>query len=159
MPDFEPFRALRYAAQDLEPLIAPPYDVLSEAEIEQLHARSEHNISHVDDPRGDDRYARAGRLLRAWQEDGVLVADGQPAFTIYRLAFTDATGAERRISGVLGGLQIVDEGAGGVLPHERTTPKASTDRLELTRATQANLSPIWGLSLAAGLSELLAAAR
>jgi uncharacterized protein (DUF1015 family) len=50
----------------------------------------------------------------------------------------------------------VDQGAGGVLPHERTTPKASTDRLDLTRATRANLSPVWGLSLASGLAGLLA---
>ena len=64
------------------------------------------------------------------------------------MRFTDATGAERDIVGVLGGLEVVDEGAGGVLPHERTTPKASTDRLDLTRATRANLSPVWGLSLA-----------
>jgi len=42
-----------------------------------------------------------------------------------------------------------------VLPHERTTPKASTDRLDLTRATAANLSPVWGLSLAPGLTALL----
>ena len=54
-------------------------------------------------------------------------------------------------------LEVVDEGAGGVLPHERVTPKASTDRLDLTRATRANLSPVWGLSLATGLTELLAA--
>ena len=57
---------------------------------------------------------------------------------------------------MVGGLEVVDEGAGGVLAHERTTPKASTDRLELTRATGANLSPIWGLSLARGLTALLA---
>jgi uncharacterized protein (DUF1015 family) len=57
---------------------------------------------------------------------------------------------------VVGALEVVDDGAGGVLPHERTTPKASTDRLDLTRATRANLSPVWGLSLATGLSELLA---
>ena len=73
------------------------------------------------------------------------------------MRFTDATGADRDIVGVLGGLEVVDEGAGGVLPHERVTPKASTDRLDLTRATRANLSPVWGLSLATGLTELLAA--
>ena len=80
-----------------------------------------------------------------------------PTFTIYRMRFTDATGADRDIVGVLGGLEVVDEGAGGVLPHERVTPKASTDRLDLTRSTRANLSPVWGLSLATGLTELLAA--
>ena len=68
------------------------------------------------------------------------------------MRFTDDTGTARDIAGVLGGLEITDEGAGGVLPHERTTPKASTDRLDLTRATEANLSPVWGLSLASGLT-------
>ena len=71
------------------------------------------------------------------------------------MSFTDAAGRDRAIVGVLGGLEVVDEGAGGVLPHERVTPKASTDRLDLTRATRANMSPIWGLSLAAGLTALL----
>ena len=80
----------------------------------------------------------------------MLVLDQEPSFTIYRLRFTDAHGVARDVAGVLGALEVVDAGAGGVLPHERTTPKDSTDRLELTRATQANLSPVWGLSLASG---------
>ncbi len=156
MPQFVPFPALRYASStDLDAVIAPPYDVLSETDVAELAARHEHNIVHVDVPRGDDRYATAARLLRQWAADGVLAADAAPTFTLYRMRFTDASGAHRDLVGVLGGLEVVDEGAGGVLPHERTTPKASTDRLELTRATQANLSPVWGLSLAAGLTGLL----
>jgi uncharacterized protein (DUF1015 family) len=55
----------------------------------------------------------------------------------------------------LGALEVVDESSGEVLAHERTTPKASTDRLELTRATHANLSPVWCVSAYAGLSALL----
>ena len=42
-----------------------------------------------------------------------------------------------------------------MLPHERTLPKAKSDRLELLRATRANFDPIWGISLAPGLSGLL----
>jgi uncharacterized protein (DUF1015 family) len=42
-----------------------------------------------------------------------------------------------------------------VLPHEHTTPKAKSDRLEMLRSCRANLSAIWGLSPAAGLTELL----
>lgn len=158
VPRFEPFRALRYAATiDLDAVIAPPYDVLSDADVDALEARDDHNIVHVDVPRGDDdRYRRAAERLRAWIDEGVLVADDTSTFTLYRMSFTDATGASRELVGVLGGLEVVDEGAGGVLPHERTTPKASTDRLDLTRATQTNLSPVWGLSLSAGLTEVLA---
>ncbi|WP_314712279.1 DUF1015 domain-containing protein [Propionibacterium acidifaciens] len=157
MPRFEPFHALRYAPQtDLDAVIAPPYDVLSDADVEALKARDPHNIAWVDDPRGDDdRYERAAATLRRWLAEGVMVPDERPSFTIYRMAFTDATGADRVISGVLGGLEVVDEGAGGVLPHERTTKKAVTDRLDLTRATATNGSPVWGLSPAPGLTEAL----
>ena len=158
MPRFEPFRAVRYApAVDLDDVIAPPYDVLSDADVDALEARDPRNIVHVDVPRGgDDRYERAGRLLRSWIGDATMVRDPAPTFTLYRMRFTDAAGTARDLVGVLGGLEVVDEGAGGVLPHERTTPKASTDRLDLTRATDSNLSPVWGLSLASGLTALLA---
>lgn len=159
MPAFVPFRAHRYAPHtDLDAVIAPPYDVLSDADVDALAARSPHNIVRIDVPRGDDdRYDTAAATLQDWLRQGVLVTDDQPSFTIYRMAFTDATGTPRTITGVLGGLEVVDEGAGGVLPHERTTPKAKTDRLDLTRATGANLSPVWGLSLARGLTAALAA--
>jgi uncharacterized protein (DUF1015 family) len=101
-------------------------------------------------------YEHAATVLNQWISDGVLERDETPSFTLYRMRFTDSTGKARNVVGVVGALEVVDEGAGGVLPHERTTPKAKTDRLELTRATDANLSPVWGLSLAAGLSTLLA---
>ncbi len=158
MPRFTPFRAYRYAADDLAPLVAPPYDVLSDSDLDDLGARSDHNITHVDVPReaeGDRRYERAAATLRAWIDEGAMVADDAPSFTLYRMRFTDAAGAARDIVGVIGGLEVVDEGAGGVLPHERVTPKASTDRLDLTRSTGMNLSPVWGLSLASGLTALL----
>jgi uncharacterized protein (DUF1015 family) len=159
VPRFTPFPALRYCDRDIDDLIAPPYDVLSTADVDALNAQHVCNITHVDVPReadGEGRYDRAGRVLREWIDAGVMDYDDSPSFTIYRMRFVDATGAERDIAGVLGGLEVVDEGAGGVLPHERVTPKASTDRLDLTRATNANMSPIWGLSLAAGLGDMLA---
>jgi uncharacterized protein (DUF1015 family) len=157
VPGFLPFRALRYAAADLFPLVAPPYDVLSDTDVDALQAQSEHNITRIDVPRGGaDRYQQAAGLLQQWRRAGVLVVDEVVSYTLYRMRFTDASGTARDITGVVGGLEITDEGAGGVLPHERTTPKASTDRLDLTRATRANLSPVWGLSLASGLTTLLA---
>jgi len=159
VPRFTPFPALRYCDPHIDDLIAPPYDVLSAADLDELSGRSHWNITHVDVPResaGAGRYDGAAATLREWIEAGVMAYDDIPTFTIYRMRFTDASGSARDIAGVLGGLEVVDEGAGGVLPHERVTPKASTDRLDLTRATQANLSPVWGLSLATGLTALLA---
>lgn len=158
VPRFEPFPALRYASDSLAEVTAPPYDVLSDLQVDELASRHPHNIVHVDVPRecdGDQRYEAAGEVLRGWVAEGVMTGDGEPSFTLYRMAFNDAAGRDREIVGVLGALEVVDEGAGRVLPHERTTPKASTDRLDLTRATGANMSPIWGLSLAAELTSLL----
>ena len=157
MPRFEPFAAIRYATHDLAPVIAPPYDVLSDAEVETLKAMSPHNVVRIDVPRGgEDRYDLAAKTMHAWLDEQVLVIDPEPSFTIYRMRFTDSAGVRRDVAGVLGALEVVDLEAGGVLPHERTTPHASTDRLDLTRATAANLSPVWGLSLSTGLTELLA---
>ena len=156
MPRFEPFAAIRYAPDDLASVIAPPYDVLSDADVDALEARSVHNVVRIDVPRGgEDRYDLAAKTLREWLDEEILVVDPQPSFTIYRMRFTDSAGARRDIAGVLGALEVVDLEAGGVLPHERTTAEASTDRLDLTRATAANLSPVWGLSLSTGLTELL----
>jgi uncharacterized protein (DUF1015 family) len=159
VPAFEPFRAVRYAAtHDLARVTAPPYDVLSDADVDELSALDPHNVVRVDVPRGgDERYREAAVTLDDWLATGDLVTDDDPTFTIYRRRFTDATGRPRELSGVLGALEVVDEGSGEVLAHERTTPKASTDRLELTRATHANLSPVWCLCAYPGLSVLLAA--
>lgn len=157
MPRFEPFQAIRYADSANWPqVIAPPYDVLSDADVTELQ-RAAHNIVWVDVPKGEEnRYRLAADRLAEWLAAGILITDQAPAFYIYRMTMVDSYGQTRQISGVLGGLEVVDAGAGGVLPHERTTTKDSTDRLELMKATAANTSPVWGLSLAEGLTEVLA---
>lgn len=158
MPRFEPFQALRYGSTiDLNDVCSPPYDVLSDADRLALANKHQNNIVHIDMPLAPsgNAYEHAASVLTQWIGNGVLVRDDVPSFTLYRMQFTDSTGKPRNVVGVIGALEVVDEGAGGVLPHERTTPKAKTDRLELTRATDANLSPVWGLSLANGLSKLL----
>jgi len=159
VPHFLPFRGLRYASRhDLSRVTAPPYDVLSAADRAALAALDEHNIVTLDLPISDEPYTGAATTLSQWRADGVLVLDPKPSFTLYRMRFTDANGQLRSTVGVIGALEVVDEGAGGVLPHERTTPKAKTDRLDLTRATRTNLSPVWGLSLREQLTDALVAA-
>ncbi|MBP9052194.1 MAG: DUF1015 domain-containing protein [Ilumatobacteraceae bacterium] len=159
MPRFEPFTALRFSPPlPLDAVAAPPYDVLSDADVDALLARHPRNIVAIDVPRdadGPQRYELAAQRLAQWVSEGTLERDAQPSFTLYRMRFTDETGRERETVGVVGALEVVDEGAPGVLPHERTTPKAKTDRLDLTRATNTNLSPVWGLSLTEGLTDLL----
>jgi len=163
VPRFEPFSALRYrttTSTDITPLTSPPYDVFDEPARKEYAALTPYNIVEVDYPvesEGPQRYELAAQRLTQWLQDGALARDDSPTFSIYRMTFTDETGRTRTTIGVIGALEVVDEGAGGVLPHERTTPKAKTDRLDLTRATHANLSPVWGLSLTPGLTEALLA--
>jgi uncharacterized protein (DUF1015 family) len=143
--------------RSLDDVVCPPYDVISEAERFALEARSPYNIVRLELPRDDaggiDRYQRAAALLDAWRDGGVLHRDTDPAFFGYRMRFTDPSGAARQTVGVIGALELEPPGS-GILPHEETTPKAKTDRLELVRATRTNVSPIWGLTPAGGLSAL-----
>jgi uncharacterized protein (DUF1015 family) len=165
VPRFDPFAAVRYASpppHDLSTVVAPPYDVISPDDRARLVARSEHNAVRIELPveeGGQDRYQLAAELWRQWQAEGVLVSDDEPSFYAYRMGFTDEAGSTRTTLGVLGALELSHPGEAGILPHERTTSKDKADRLNLLRACRANLSPIWGLSLAEGLSGLLAVDR
>jgi uncharacterized protein (DUF1015 family) len=160
VPRLEPFAALRYQPDrvDLDDVIAPPYDVIAPDEQLALERRSPYNSVRVELPRDDDgrsRYAVAHDLLAGWRSDGVLAADPAPALYGYRMGYPDPGGGQRRTTGVIAAVGLEPPGAGAILPHEQTTPKAKTDRLELLRATATNLSPIWLLSLAPGLSDLV----
>jgi uncharacterized protein (DUF1015 family) len=162
VPRFEPFPGLRYdqavlagRGATLDDVIAPPYDVIDELERESLVARSAYNAVRVElpvDEGGVGRYERARRLMAEWQSSGLLVRD-DPGLYVYRMSYTDHLGRRRRSTGVMGALEVSVPGTGDVIPHERTMPKPKGDRLDLLRACRANLSPVWGLSLAPGLSD------
>jgi uncharacterized protein (DUF1015 family) len=167
VPQFLPFRGLRYRVTsepaDLSRVAAPPYDVIDDDQRASLEATDPHNSVQLilpHDADDHDRYEAAARRLAAWRDSGVLAVDDTAAFSAYRMTFRGAGGAPRVTTGVLGALALppvgTDPSDAGILPHERTLPKARSDRLALLRATRANLDPIWGLSLAAGLTDLLA---
>ena len=162
MPRFEPFAALRYAAKvPLADVTAPPYDVLSDTDRASLAGRHPYNVVKIDVPieaDGPNRYDIAGKLMCEWIGSGVLVQDRGPSFYRYTMTFNDEAGILHTTVGVVGGLEVRAAGSGEVLPHEQTTPKAKTDRLDLTRSTGTNLSAVWGLSMAPGIGATIAAA-
>ncbi len=61
--------------------------------------------------------------------------------------YTAPDGSSHSRHGILARVRVVDYDE-GVRPHERTHPGPLLDRLELTRATGYNLSPIFSLSTA-----------
>jgi len=156
MPPLLPFRGLRYTlGPDLSAVLAPPYDVIDDADRKDLEARSDYNAVRVELPQENgplDRYANARCLIDDWTGAGVLALDDAPTLTAYRMTYTDEAGSRRATTGVLGALTMSE---GGLLPHEHTTPKAKDDRLNLIRACKTNVSPIWALAPTPGLTALL----
>ncbi len=149
----KPFRALRYdpgRVGDLAAVVAPPYDVISTAQQEALHARSPYNVVRLILPREPERAAAAAATLRAWTASGVLVQDATPALYFYSQDYALQDGARHMRDGVLCRLGLEEFASGVVRPHERTFPGPKRDQLALLRATGAYLSPIFGLYARAG---------
>ena len=148
MAHIEPFRALHYdreRAGGLQDVVAPPYDVIDAAQRAELLSRSPHNVVEIDLPQGDDPYAHAAEVFERWQRDGVLVRDDEPALWALAQDYTGPDGQRRTRHGFFAREKVEDYGPGRIRPHERTHPGPKEDRLRLTRATRANLSPIFSL--------------
>jgi uncharacterized protein (DUF1015 family) len=152
MADVQPLRALHYdpaVAGPLSDVTAPPYDVIDASQRAALLARSPFNVVAVDlpqpEPGGADPYATAGQLFESWQLQGALVRDGEPALWAHTQDYTGPDGQRRTRRGFFCRVRLEDYGPGKVRPHERTHPGPKEDRLRLTRATRANISPIFSL--------------
>ncbi len=82
MAQIRPFAGVHFAKErdaDFSRLIAPPYDVLDEADRKALQAAHPHNIVNIDLPHlpaksagPDEVYERANMTLQAWLKAGIL---------------------------------------------------------------------------------------
>jgi len=154
MPLVRPFRARVYRHEpghDLSPVVAPPYDVISPSDRVSLLARDPHNVVSLELPDGahdssvpDNRYQTGRETWRRLFADGVIVEDESPAIYVLEQSW-ERDGRHVRRRAFVAAVKLHDFSEGIVLPHERTLPKALADRLELTRATAANLSQVLSL--------------
>ena len=149
MADVQPLRALHYdpaVAGALADVVAPPYDVIDSSQRAALLARSPFNVVAVDLPQGEpDPYAAAEQTFQGWQREGALVRDSEPALWAHTQDYAGPDGIKRTRKGFFCRVRIEGYGPGKVRPHERTHPGPKEDRLKLTRATKANISPIFSL--------------
>jgi uncharacterized protein (DUF1015 family) len=148
MAQVEPLRALHYNLEKtggLQDVVAPPYDVIDAPQRSELEGRSPYNVVRIDLPLGHDPYDAAAKELETWREHDVVVQDEEPALWALEQDYTGADGQRRTRRGFLARVRVEDYGAGRIRPHERTHPGPKEDRLRLTRATRANLSPIFSL--------------
>lgn len=149
MAEIIPFKGLRYNLQKIgsyDRVIAPPYDVISKKMQDNLYLSSEHNVVRLIHNRvpGEARYTEAADSLNKWQEQGVLVQDNEPAIYVYEQDF-EFHGQRLQRKGFIAALKLKPLGEGLIYPHERTMSRHREDRLQLIRATRANLSPIFAL--------------
>jgi uncharacterized protein (DUF1015 family) len=149
MADVQPLRALHYdlaKVGSLADVAAPPYDVIDPEQRGRLADRSPYNVVRVDlQEGGDDIYAEAARIFERWQAEGAVVRDSEPALWTLTQDYAGPDGRSLTRHGVFARVRVEDYGAGRIRPHERTHPGPKEDRLRLTRATKANLSPIFSL--------------
>jgi uncharacterized protein (DUF1015 family) len=149
-----PFAGLRYDSTrvgDVGLVLAPPYDVIGEAEHAALEERHPQNVVRVELPRGatDARYAEAARLLETWKGEGLVRPDAARAFYVYEQQFRlpGAPAGARTFArrGFFAAVRLEPFERRVILPHERTLAGPKQDRLKLMRATRTQISPIFGL--------------
>jgi uncharacterized protein (DUF1015 family) len=149
MAEVHPLHAVHYDLDevDIADVVAPPYDVIDDAQRAELAARSPYNVVELDlprDPEGGDPYEHAAELLGRWSEQGVLIRDADPTIWGLEQDYTAPDGSRETRRGFLARVKLAPYGE-GIRPHERTQPGPKEDRLRLTRATRHNLSPIFSL--------------
>ena len=135
---FAPSATTRPSPARSSALVAPPYDVISDAQRSEYLARSPYNIVHLTLP---DSEGRPARDLAAWRDQrcsprarALLV--GRPGLHRPRRCRAHARGHRAAVPAA-----PYDDGA--VLPHERTHAGPKEGRLRLLRATRTQLEPIF----------------
>ena len=154
MPTIQAFRGLRYDlghVGSLSDVITPPYDVISPQFQDELYKKHPANFIRLElnreepgDNEQSNKYARAAKFLKNWRQEGLLQVDPDPALYVYHQTFRhDGLEVPRR--GFMSRVRLERFGQGKIYPHEETHAAAKHDRLLLTKAAKANLSPIFGL--------------
>lgn len=145
------FRGLRYQSDivsDLDNVITPPYDVITQEERATLAERSPYNFVHLilpEESDDTDKYTVAANTLESWLASGAMVQDETPGIYLLKQHFTDLDDSAQVRKAFFGVIRLPEAGEDYVLGHERTFAKPVEDRLKLTEATQANLGAVFGL--------------
>jgi uncharacterized protein (DUF1015 family) len=153
--EIKPFKAFRFneaIVGDVCKCIAPPYDVIDPAQRNQLYKKSKYNIIRItkgkpapSDNSNSNQYTRAAQYLNTWLKEGALKQDSTESIYAYIQDFELAGVKFRRLSFIA--LAKLEEFGppGPVRPHERTLDSQMLDRLNLKRATAADLGLVFML--------------
>lgn len=149
MPTVSGFKGIRYnpdKIEDFGSVLAPPYDVISPGEQEELHEAHPLNVIRLILPKGegDTKYERAAKTFRDWYIDDTLIQDKEPSIYPYYQDFEE-NGKKYTRKGFIARVKLEDFSTKKILPHEMTFPKHKLDRLKLNTACRANMSPVFSV--------------
>lgn len=148
-----PFKGVLYNPEKVNTssVMSPPYDIVTPELKEKLYRSSPHNIIRIDfgkdkdwDNTEENRYTRASKFLSHWLNEKILLHDTAPSFYCYELSY-EINGEKKKTRGFLGAVKIEELAAGSIHPHEMTYSKPKSDRLNILRHCQANISPIFSI--------------
>lgn len=164
MATIRPFRGLRARPDLAAQVVAPPYDVLSEAEARDIFARRPKSFIQVTRPEvhlpegvdahGREAYAAGGLALQTLIAEGALIQDDEPSLYLY----AQTMGEHRQVA--LMCLCSTDEyDAGTIKKHEFTRPDKEQDRVDHIQGVGAQTGLVFLAHRAnQGVREALAAA-
>lgn len=154
MAESVPFRGILYnpkKIENLENVLAPPYDVINSADQKRLYQKSDYNIvrlilgkTYESDNELNSRYTRAAKDLNDWLSTEILLQNGSECLYFYSQEYLFMGEKKNRI-GFIARVKIEEFDKGVIYPHEFTLSKPKEDRLKLTRACRTNFSQIFGL--------------
>ncbi len=150
MVEVKPFKGVIYninKIKNLDDVMSPPYDIISEEMQEELYNKHPQNFVRLilgkkfsDDDRDNNRYTRAKDLFDKWISESVLIKSQENSIFPYKIKY-NINNKTKTLNGFFILLKL-DREYKLVKAHERTLSKPKADRLELLRASKSNLEPI-----------------
>ena len=144
MVDIRPFKAIRYTSKagTLEGLITQPYDKIDFKMQKEYYAKSPFNYCRVILPIEENKYQIANERIDQWLKKCVMAKETQPAIFVSRQEFT-LNGKEYQRTGLIAALRLYAYSENMVFPHEGTYKVPKADRLNMLRAVQKDLEPVF----------------
>ena len=135
MAQIRPFRGVRANPERAAAVVAPPYDVLDEAEARAILARRpesfiqvtrpEVNLPAGTDSHSPEAYAAAHLALQTLLAKGILEREEQPSLYLYAQRM-----GEHRQTALMALCPTADYDAGAIKKHEFTRPDKEQDRVD-----------------------------
>jgi uncharacterized protein (DUF1015 family) len=144
LADIKPFKAIRYTekAGNLVNLITQPYDKIDSALQRAYYEKSAYNYCRLILPTENNKYETAQQRIRKWLKEGIVSKDTESALFVSRQSF-QLNGKTCTRTGLIAALRLYPYDENMVFPHEVTYKEPKTDRLNMLRAVQKDLEPVF----------------